>query len=69
MAPTATLSQSSHKERNTQPGSGWEYIQHRVAEWIATAMAVKPNGMFLAPVGGCVLQGQGRQEDGCTGCL
>lgn len=51
------LSRQFPRERSAQPGWGWEYIQHCVAEWEAAAMDTKPKGMFLAPVGGCVLQG------------
>lgn len=64
-----TLSQLFQEERSAQPGSGWEYIQHCVADWAAAAMDVKPKGTFLAAAGGCALQGRGRQEAGCTGCF
>lgn len=57
-----TLSQLFQEERSAQPGSGWEYIQHCVADWAAAAMDVKPKGTFLAAAGGCALQGRGRQE-------
>lgn len=57
-----TLSQLFQKERSAQPGSGWEFVQRCVAEQaVAAAMDFTPKGMFLAPVGGCVLQGRGGQ--------